>query len=105
MRITTDRTVSRKLYPSKRKSDQYIRKEVFERDKFTCQMCGIKPKDIPVDYDGKYTLYVHPKHLTFSYLVVDHIIPWKKGGTIESHNLQVLCDPCNCLKGDKVNGV
>ena len=106
MQITTDRTASRKLHPSRRKSDQAIRKEVFERDNFTCQMCGIKPSPIPRNYSGKYTLSVNSPHLKYgSYLVVDHVIPWKKGGTIESHNLQVLCDPCNCSKGDKINGI
>ena len=106
------RLVSRKLYPSSRKTDQAIRKEIFERDKFTCQMCGAKPKRKPKNYTGRYTIYgvkVLRKNTKtdggVSYLVIDHIIPWKKGGTIESDNLQTLCDPCNSSKGDRIDGI
>lgn len=101
-----DKKAARRLRPSKIKEDQAIRKEIFERDNFTCQSCGIKPKDVPKNYDGRYTINVQRDHLIFeSYLVIDHIIPWKKGGNIESCNLQTLCDPCNSSKGDRVNGL
>lgn len=32
---------------------------------------------------------------------VDHIVPVKKGGTDDWHNLQLLCTPCNARKRDK----
>ena len=35
-------------------------------------------------------------------LTVDHIVPRAKGGTNHRRNLQVLCQPCNNKKADKL---
>jgi hypothetical protein len=53
-----------------------IRWEIWERDNFTCQHCGIR-RD----------------------LSVDHIIPKSQGGGLERSNLQTLCRRCNSKKG------
>jgi len=37
-----------------------------------------------------------------SALVIDHIIPFSKGGAHEEHNFQCLCSDCNRKKGDKL---
>jgi hypothetical protein len=55
-----------------------IRWDVWERDDFTCQICGKR------------------KHLS-----IDHIYPESKGGTLEISNLQTLCRLCNSIKGSK----
>ena len=34
-------------------------------------------------------------------LTIDHIVPRSKGGTDEYENLQLLCNACNVLKGNK----
>lgn len=55
-----------------------IKKAVFERDKYRCQVCDT--------------------HLELS---VDHIHPESKGGTLAMDNLQTLCLSCNRSKGAK----
>lgn len=55
-----------------------IRWEVWERDNFTCQICGSRKN-----------------------LAVDHIHPERKGGTLDLTNLQTLCKSCNSRKGAK----
>ncbi len=56
-----------------------LRWEVWERDNFTCRMCGVR------------------RHLR-----VDHIIPESKGGPTELDNLQTLCRTCNSKKGTQI---
>ena len=36
-------------------------------------------------------------------LHLDHIIPISKGGKNELNNIQILCQKCNLLKGNKIN--
>ena len=55
-----------------------IRWAIWERDNFTCKLCG-----------------------TRKYLSIDHIYPECKGGLLEISNLQTLCRSCNSRKGGK----
>jgi 5-methylcytosine-specific restriction endonuclease McrA len=55
------------------------RKEIFERDHYTCQYCGLQTGD----------------------LTVDHITPRSKGGEHTWTNVVAACRPCNHRKGDK----
>ena len=59
-----------------------LRKEIAQRDNYTCQICG---KYMP-DGGG---------------LHIDHIVPVSKGGKTVPRNLQVLCSKCNGRKGAK----
>ena len=59
-----------------------LRKQIMERDNYTCQKCG---KYMP-DEVG---------------LQIDHVIPIAKGGKSIPSNLQVLCSKCNGSKKDK----
>lgn len=57
-----------------------VRREVLERDNFTCRDCKQRATDDnPVE--------------------VDHILPLSQGGTDHPGNLQVLCHRCNNGKG------
>lgn len=59
---------------------QWMRDEVFKRDKYTCQYCGTK--------DG-------PFHC-------DHVYPWSKGGETSVDNLVTACRRCNGRKSNRV---
>lgn len=94
-----------------------IRREVYQRDNYTCRNCGWTPGEPPVDYDGKnalvkvigrrrYQLHGGPQWYEedkLRYLVVDHIHPISAGGPFKDpDNLQSLCSPCNGKKGATV---
>jgi len=57
-----------------------IIEKITERDKKICQYCGKKADD----------------------LVIDHIIPWSRGGRHYPENLVVACRSCNSIKRDKI---
>lgn len=58
-----------------------LRRQVLERDSYTCQMCGATP------------FLLH----------IDHIIPVVFGGDNSFSNLQALCAPCNIKKGPRAH--
>lgn len=66
-----------------------LRTEVFERDNFTCQMCGYSASQIYADGEKVK-------------LEADHIIPLAEGGKTEVDNLQTLCARCNAGKKSKI---
>lgn len=55
------------------------RREIFIRDRYTCQYCGRQTND----------------------LTVDHIVPRSCGGAHEWENVIAACKPCNHSKGQK----
>jgi 5-methylcytosine-specific restriction endonuclease McrA len=56
------------------------RREIFLRDNFTCQYCGVRGKD----------------------LTLDHVIPRHRGGKHTWDNLVSACRTCNHRKGGKM---
>ena len=84
-----------------------LRREVFLRDDFTCQICGYRPATVPGDeYDGRYTIgdFGHRamtlQDLEQQHLQLDHIKPRCRGGALlDPANLQTLCNYCNVRKG------
>lgn len=65
--------------PKRRPISGTLRRQVWDRDEWTCQHCG-----------------------THKNLTVDHIMPWSKGGSDDLDNLQTLCGTCNSSKGARV---
>jgi hypothetical protein len=59
-----------------------LRTQVFQRDDFTCQYCGVRGVK----------------------LECDHVIPVARGGTEILSNLATACFPCNRSKRDKLLG-
>jgi len=62
--------------------------KVFKRDRYVCQYCGL---------DGLHS-YEH-----WLILTVDFIHPRVRGGSRSMENLVTACQPCNLLKGKRVN--
>jgi 5-methylcytosine-specific restriction endonuclease McrA len=58
----------------------FSRRNVFQRDHFTCQYCGRQPGS---------------KHLT-----IDHVVPRCQGGVSTWENCVLACTACNARKGD-----
>lgn len=63
------------------------RRKVFERDKWTCQICQRK-----LDRDAIVPLPLAP--------TIDHIVPLASGGEHEDFNAQACCFECNYRKAD-----
>jgi 5-methylcytosine-specific restriction endonuclease McrA len=59
----------------------FSRRNIFKRDKYTCQYCGAQPG---------------PAELT-----IDHILPKSKGGKSEWTNCVLACLECNARKADR----
>jgi 5-methylcytosine-specific restriction endonuclease McrA len=67
--------------PHKRYATAYyqrVRKEVLQRDYYTCHYCGQEAN------------------------TVDHLIPISKGGTDEATNMVAACVQCNSAKRDRM---
>lgn len=61
---------------------------LYERDGWTCQICGESVNRTPWAND--------PKDAT-----LDHIVPRSKGGSHDAENLRTACQLCNALRGDR----
>lgn len=86
-------------------SHRELRRQVFLRDRFTCQVCGYRPAEIPgPNYDGRYV--PKPTYDPFRYLQVDHIRPLcANGERLDVENLQALCNSCNGRKSGRDDGL
>jgi 5-methylcytosine-specific restriction endonuclease McrA len=82
--------LKRRSYKHKVSFTPHDRKEILDRDNWTCQCCGIKVHDNSI---GEWN--------TPDKAHIDHIIPISKGGNSELNNLRVLCRTCNLVKNDK----
>lgn len=56
-----------------------LRRAIFERDGYRCRYCG--------GYHGG--------------LVLEHVMPWSRGGTDTADNLVTACVPCNQKKSNR----
>ena len=76
-------SVIRLIYMIRRPRPQMrlTRREVFVRDRYTCQYCGIQPG---------------PEELT-----VDHVVPRSRGGVSSWENCVLACVECNKRKADR----
>jgi 5-methylcytosine-specific restriction endonuclease McrA len=63
------------------------RTQVYERDQWTCQLCG--------DPVARAEVVPHPQAPT-----IDHVLPLARGGTHEPSNVQLAHYLCNSIKSD-----
>jgi 5-methylcytosine-specific restriction endonuclease McrA len=66
-----------------------IRRAVYERDGWECQLC-----DLPVDRDARFP--------DLWCATLDHVVPYSRGGSDDEDNLQLTHFTCNCRKQDRV---
>ncbi len=59
----------------------FNRRNLFRRDRFTCQYCGCQPAN--------------------DELTIDHIVPRSRGGTSTWQNCVLACVKCNHVKADR----
>lgn len=70
-------------YVPMRNKVAFTRFNVFVRDRFRCQYCG--------------------EQFPASKLTFEHVVPRSKGGQTRWDNIVAACDPCNTLKGSKLD--
>lgn len=61
-----------------------LRNQIFERNGYTCQLCGAGTGD-PDPYDPDRKIRLH----------IDHIVPISQGGRDIRENLRAICSICN----------
>jgi len=93
VRIKIPRVIVLQFYdklPSREVS--FSRKNLFERDKYTCQYCGEKPQNRRVAL----------KWMEEKALNLDHVVPRSRGGKTTWTNIVSACYKCNTKKGNKL---
>lgn len=84
----------------KRKSHAQMYLYIAERDNYSCVRCGAKSINfsLQIIIDGSKPFRCKRPNGMDSFLVLDHIISRRNGGTNDPDNLQLLCDSCNSKK-------
>ena len=70
---------------------RFSRKNIFERDNYTCQYCGKKPPNRKAAV----------KWMEKNQLNLDHVVPRSRGGKTTWNNIVASCFDCNSKKGSK----
>ena len=92
LKIRIPRVIVLLLYDKlPRREVRFSRKNIFERDDYTCQYCGKKPP----------TKSQALKWMERNQLNLDHIVPRSKGGKTTWQNVVASCYQCNSKKGSK----
>lgn len=71
----------RKYIKGDKSKVKFSRVNVFGRDNYSCQYCGIQPGAMKLTYD--------------------HVLPKSRGGRTDWNNIVTSCLPCNARKADR----
>lgn len=71
--------------------EPFTNEDIFERDRWACQLCGYV-----IDPEVKWP---HPKSAS-----LDHVVPLSRGGAHSRANTQLACLECNVRKGNRAAG-
>ena len=93
----------RKMCPARFDKRPRLRKQVVERDNFTCQDCDLVASvSVCGPHDGKRA----PLHVSDDgkeiFFHIHHIIPRQLGGDHGASNLELLCPSCHSKKDAKL---
>ena len=92
LRIKIPRVIVLMFYDKlPKRTVSFSRKNIFERDKYTCQYCGIRPPSKRAALK-----WMEQKALTF-----DHVIPRSQGGKTTWDNIVTACYDCNRKKSNR----
>ena len=81
-RIRLPSVVALRRYERRARKVAFTRFNVFLRDRFTCQYCGVA--------------------FPASQLTFDHVVPRSRGGRSGWSNVVTACEPCNRAKGSRL---
>lgn len=95
----------------------FSRRNIYKRDRFTCQYCGRQGRALGQEKHGSHTGHsghvAHGGHtghgdaashhppLTMEELTLDHVIPRSRGGTSTWENCVLACIDCNKRKANR----
>lgn len=81
------------------------RREVIARDRWRCRVCGVRVADKGAikrlveafPWETRWRPPERQKHQTLRLIwgVLDHVMPWARGGSSLAENLILACNPCN----------
>ena len=75
-----------------RREVRFSRKNIFERDNYTCQYCGVSPPN-----EKRAIKWIEKNQLN-----LDHVVPRSRGGKTTWSNIVCACFKCNSKKGDRL---
>ncbi|WP_157605959.1 HNH endonuclease [Schlesneria paludicola] len=80
----------------------FSRRNIYKRDRYTCQYCGRHSRFIGVDNRDSQAER-SPRHecLRTEDLTIDHVLPRSRGGTSVWENCVLACLECNLRKADR----
>ena len=84
------------------KSVTFSRRNIYKRDRFTCQYCGRQGRSLSLNHHDVIS-ETNSRHASLSMeeLTIDHVMPRSRGGTSTWENCVLACLDCNKRKANR----